>query len=511
MTSAAGMLRSSVWIWAAYGITALSGLLLSPFVVGKLGATGYGVWVLIGSMVGYLGLLDLGVRGAIARFVAAHFSVDDHAGASAKVAGALRLFGALGSLAFLFSLLLAGVVDSLFDIPPGLSGVAQTIIVLGGASVAASFFGGVFGGVLAGLQRFDLDSALEIGLTLLRVVLVVAALSAGLGLVSLAVIQLGIVLLRGSISYRLCRSLYPALRLRSEGSPGAAIRSLLAFSLVSSVMHVSGQVIYYTDALVIGALLPLPMITFYAIAANLADYARQIAAAVARIVTPKVSSEQARHGLTAAREVAMNSARWVGFVTIPIAMTFVLRGERFIGLWMGSDFSALSGQVLTVLAVTVWISGGHFVSVSALMGTNQHRGLAGGFALQAAANLALSLTLVGPLGLVGVAIGTVVPALVLNLGFIPWYLHRMMGLAPMDFISNAWLRPTIVAAPFALATAVAERLWVPGSLVSFLVQTAALLPILGVTVFYGGLRSPERERLRAVAGFSGREARQPSS
>ena len=43
---------------------------LSPFVVHSLGNNAYGIWVLLGSLVGYLGLLDLGVRAAVTRFIA---------------------------------------------------------------------------------------------------------------------------------------------------------------------------------------------------------------------------------------------------------------------------------------------------------------------------------------------------------------------------------------------------------------------------------------------------------
>ncbi|MGD0907564.1 MAG: hypothetical protein ABSA96_08275, partial [Candidatus Acidiferrales bacterium] len=43
---------------------------LSPFIVHHLGTSRYGVWVLIVSFTGYLGLLDLGVRGTINYYVA---------------------------------------------------------------------------------------------------------------------------------------------------------------------------------------------------------------------------------------------------------------------------------------------------------------------------------------------------------------------------------------------------------------------------------------------------------
>jgi len=55
--------------WFALAVTTLVGFFLSPFVVHHLGNVVYGVWVIIGSLVSYMGLLDLGLRGAVTRFV----------------------------------------------------------------------------------------------------------------------------------------------------------------------------------------------------------------------------------------------------------------------------------------------------------------------------------------------------------------------------------------------------------------------------------------------------------
>ncbi len=38
---------------------------LTPFVVNSLGSTAYGIWVLLMSLTGYYGLLDLGVSAAL--------------------------------------------------------------------------------------------------------------------------------------------------------------------------------------------------------------------------------------------------------------------------------------------------------------------------------------------------------------------------------------------------------------------------------------------------------------
>src|SRR5262245_25740387 len=75
--------------WASVFASIVVTFFLSPFVVRALGAAAYGVWVLVGSTIGYLVLLDLGLRGAVVRFVAAGHARGDHEAAGRALGAAL--------------------------------------------------------------------------------------------------------------------------------------------------------------------------------------------------------------------------------------------------------------------------------------------------------------------------------------------------------------------------------------------------------------------------------------
>ena len=93
--------------WLALAITTVVGFFLSPFVVHRLGNLTYGVWVIVMSLVAYMNLLDLGLRGAVTRFVSKGTAQEDHEESSRVVSGALwiRLWISLavvGAAAILF-------------------------------------------------------------------------------------------------------------------------------------------------------------------------------------------------------------------------------------------------------------------------------------------------------------------------------------------------------------------------------------------------------------------------
>lgn len=61
------LIRNALSNYVALGVNLLVMLLLTPLVVRSLGRLGYGMWILVGTIVGYAGLLDLDVSRALSR------------------------------------------------------------------------------------------------------------------------------------------------------------------------------------------------------------------------------------------------------------------------------------------------------------------------------------------------------------------------------------------------------------------------------------------------------------
>src|SRR5688572_5386145 len=102
--------------WGAFGFSAVASFFLTPYIVHHLGNPTYGAWVLLGSMVAYLGLLDLGVRGAVMRYVARLHAASDHDGASRFASAGLFLFSLSSMIAIVAGIGLPLSLDRLFKI-----------------------------------------------------------------------------------------------------------------------------------------------------------------------------------------------------------------------------------------------------------------------------------------------------------------------------------------------------------------------------------------------------------
>src|SRR4029079_8990885 len=98
-----GVVRNVLTNWGAFVLSAVLSFVLSPFIVRTLGNTAYGAWVLLASVVGYLGLLDLGVRGAVTRYVARFHGCGEHERASQLTSAALTVFGIAAGVAIVIA------------------------------------------------------------------------------------------------------------------------------------------------------------------------------------------------------------------------------------------------------------------------------------------------------------------------------------------------------------------------------------------------------------------------
>ncbi|NLF29887.1 MAG: hypothetical protein GX591_03255, partial [Planctomycetes bacterium] len=108
--------------WAGFAVLVVTGFLLTPFVIKHLGKNGYGVWSVVGSIIGYYGLLDLGVASAVRRYVARYAARDDHDALNETIATAMMLFMGAGVLILMVSVFASRPLAEFFRVRPAMVG-----------------------------------------------------------------------------------------------------------------------------------------------------------------------------------------------------------------------------------------------------------------------------------------------------------------------------------------------------------------------------------------------------
>jgi O-antigen/teichoic acid export membrane protein len=477
--------------WGAFICGAVVSFFLAPYIVHRLGDTVYGIWALVGSVTGYLGLLDLGVRSAVTRYLARYAAEGDTEGANRMASSALALFSVSGLIALLAAATLAAVMPIFFQLSPAYLTAARLAVLIGGATVGVSLFAGVFGGTIAGLQRFTMLSGVDVTLELIRAAAVWLSLGHGGGIVQLALIQLTVSLVRLTIYRQLCRRLLPWLRLSVASVGRDAIKTIISFSGYATLLHSSGMLILYSDSLVIGAMLPVTAVTFFAIGASLTEYARTVVSGISQTLTPMASAAQAVSPHEVSR-LFRRSVRLGTLAVLPILVTFLVRGPTFIELWMGASYREASGSVLRLLTISLCFAASYQIVTATMMGLNRHRSMALIYLGEGVINLVLSLALARPLGIIGVALGTAIPRLIVSCYFGPGFAREVLQVSRTTFALDAWLRPLLAMVPFGLVSLAIDHYWKVGSLLVYFSQVALALPAAVLGAWFVSLEADER-------------------
>jgi O-antigen/teichoic acid export membrane protein len=458
------------------------GLFLSPFIIHRLGNVAYGVWVLAIGVVAYLGLLDLGMQSAVLRFVSKGHTQNDHQGASEAISAALWVRLQISALILVLSAGLAAVFPLIFKVPAELAGDARKAILLTGVKMAITMSIGVVAGVLSALNRYDLQNYLSMVQTAVRVIGVVAVLRTGHGIVAIAVCELIAVLIYNALLVWVAHRLYPQLQILPNKPKRETLKRIWTYSSYAFLTTVAIQLIYQTDTIVVGKFVSVAAVTYYAIGYSLCSYTSQAINSIGATFVPAASTYEAAGDTNSLLMLYKNGTRATLAVSLPILITLMVRGRSFIGLWMGPQYSHSSGTVLIILCSTFLFVFANRTAQAIAFGVEKHKMGAIWAIGEGVVNLSLSIVLARRYGIYGVAIGTAIPSLLVNVILWPGYISKLVGLSYSEVVWKVWAPVYLSSVPFAIATYAVNARFPAHNLIIFFLQTTAVLPVFIVSI-----------------------------
>jgi len=487
--------------WLAFGATIMAGFVMSPFLVRHLGDSVYGVWILIGSLAGYLGVLDFGVTPSTVKYVAEYRARSDQEGMNKVVSGGFVIFAIAGCISLAVSILVAATFNRIFDSP--LNGrTAAAVVVLAGVNLAITFPASVFVGVIRGYQRYDVDSAITSVNIVLRSLVIVRLITGGHGILALAVVTFIFDMARLICLARFAYRLNPEIRIQRKYVDPKELHRLFRFSLYAFMIVVSRQMIFFTDSIVIGFFLSTSMVTFYFIASRLVLYLRMLVTEMVGVLMPTTSDLGARDDYDGIARLLSVSTKYMLLIALPVGAVLLILGRTFIALWMGPGYSESYG-VLVILTIAMLA---HFMEMPAhtvLLGLCKHRVVALFTLIQGLLNIALSILLVRRLGVIGVALGTMIPMVLLTGVALEVYFRMFLRLPLLAYLRRSCVAPVVIQAPFIVLLLIIRAFWLPVSLAAFFAEIAtACLPYLAIATMVCVTRSERRAFMQAIGRFT---------
>ncbi|CAB3768503.1 oligosaccharide flippase family protein [Paraburkholderia solisilvae] len=328
-------------------------LVTVPSYIKVLGVERYGVVSLVWVLIGYFGILDLGMGMAAQNHIS-------KARASADKDECTRVFwsatwlnfatGVIGGLVIYFGTF---IYTSYFSkVSPALQHEVVAALPWLAIAIPISNVSWVFAGAINGAEKFgSYNTNQTIGTFLFQLLPLFAAWWIG---PTLPNVLAAAVAARTIAAVLLCRSALKVLDIRTMLPPQFGVaKGLFSFGgwmLLTSVMLLIAE---SADRVLIGAGLGARFVTYYSVPQNLVTRLNIIPTAMVRTLFPRLSALNREN----ADLVMRQSLEFLNGVFTPVMLVAMLVLEPFLHLWVGNEVASAGGPVGRILIIFVWLTG----------------------------------------------------------------------------------------------------------------------------------------------------------
>jgi O-antigen/teichoic acid export membrane protein len=417
----------------------------------------------------------------------------------AVIATALRLYLLAGLIATALSVGLAASFTDLFKVPAGEEATVRALVVLVGVALGLSIAFSPATAVLRGLQRFEHYNVVVTFGALLGAVLAVVVLLAGGGLLGLAIAGVASIAGTQVVTLVALRHAGAGDVYGYRGATRDAARRVIRFSGAIFAVQVAGRLSLKADEILIAAFMTVAAVTPYAIARKLRGMAQTLGEQFMAVLFPLAAELDATGDRERLRAAFLAGTRVSLALMVPVGLTLIVLADIVVAAWVGPGFPEAT-PVLRLLMVAALVDAALWPAGYILQGMGRNRLLALVGVGTAIANIVLSIALIPAFGLVGVALGTLIPATVDALFVVLPFSMRAFSVSPSVLLREC-VAPVLVPAIPTAVLLVVVRPFLPANII--LLGLACLPAVAVFAIGYLRFGSTYRER-RVLADLAGR-------
>lgn len=326
-----------------------------PSLTGSLGTARFGMLGLAWLIIGYFSLFDLGLGRTLTQMVASRLGTHHEAEIERLVPTGIGLMAAVGAVA---GVVLAGssawIVDSALHVDARLAPEARSSIVLLAVSLPIVITTAGLRGILEAHQRFGTVAALRVpmGLFMFLAPLAVLPLSHRLDAIIAVLLAGRVVAWWAHLAF--CRRLVRT-RIVSGRFERALVGPLLRFGGWISVSNLVGPFLTSVDRLIVGTVLSVGTVAYYAAPYEVITKLWLVPTAVAAVLFPAFAAAQATTP-ERVEPLFVGGLKLIGLLLFPITAVVVAFAHQGLAAWLGTTYASRGATVLQLLAVGVFIS-----------------------------------------------------------------------------------------------------------------------------------------------------------
>jgi O-antigen/teichoic acid export membrane protein len=417
------------------------GFVMMPFLITNLGESWYGLWLLVGSIIGFLAILTLGLSSAVQRYLSIENTLDKQTEYNQTLNSSLAVFIIASLLAIVIASVIA-LLPSLFISDVELIESFKYLVLLMGLNIAISFISSPFRAILATDYKFSLISAVE-----LITILSKAGLSFLFITMDYNVVALGVATLIGNSLGKSILIIY-AIKLTKKIRFSLTLitkhKLIILFKYSSKTMLAwLGDVLRFSvDNIVITAFVGLTAVTIYNLPLRLYNYASQFIITSLGVLQPFFSQKAGEKDGEAIRhkfELACGVAFALGAI---LAAGLFVFGYEFISLWIG-EYEEVK-TLIYIFPAMILLATSQNPCILILYSHNKHEYYAYQNIAEGVLNAIISIIAVHYIGIIGVALGSLIPMLITKIYYQPRLTCQLIGFSLKAYYKQMFVCYTFV-------------------------------------------------------------------
>jgi O-antigen/teichoic acid export membrane protein len=281
--------------------------------------------------------------------------------------GVMAVMGVVGAIAL--AAISPLLTHSLLKIPPSLQQETLRSLFLLSISVPLVISTAGFRGILEAQQKFGLLNIVKIPMGIATFLAPVVVLPFTNSLTAL----IGALVLARAVFFVAYMSLalreMPALRHRFAFDK-TLLRPLFTFGGWMTVSNIVSPMMVYVDRFLIGSILSLAAVAYYATPYEVATKLLVVPGALVGVMFPAFSAAMAADRLRGAM-LYRRAAKYAGLFLLPVSFVMIIFGRDLLQVWLGHEFAVHSTRVLQILSLGVFANGLAYIPFALIQGTGR--------------------------------------------------------------------------------------------------------------------------------------------
>jgi O-antigen/teichoic acid export membrane protein len=334
----------------------LVGVLCVPLVVRGLGTDRFGVLTLAWAVIGYVTVFDLGLGRALTQLVANRLGAGEEHEIPSLAWTCMFLLLFVGFVGAIVGIVISPwLIHRVLKVPPALQPETLHAFYLLALAVPVITSMAALRGLLEAQQRFGLVNAVRIPMGILTFVVPLLVLRYSRSVFPVVAALMVARVIAWGVHLLLCLGVTPGLREHISWRR-SAVGPLLRFGGWMTVTNIVGPFMVTFDRFVIGALLSVGAVAYYATPFEAVMKLLLIAGAVVGVMFPAFSTSFAQDYNRAA-VLFDRTLKYLVIILFPVILPVIVFARDGLKLWLGPDFAQHSTHVLQWLALGVFING----------------------------------------------------------------------------------------------------------------------------------------------------------